>query len=70
MKHKSEVFQKFKEWKTIIEKATGKKVKTFRTDNGGEYTSTESDEYLTKEGIKHELTIPKTPQSRMVLQKE
>ena len=32
----------------------------------GEYTSAEFDLYLTKEGIKHELTIPHTPQQNGV----
>uniref|UniRef100_A0A1D1Z793 Retrovirus-related Pol polyprotein from transposon TNT 1-94 n=1 Tax=Anthurium amnicola TaxID=1678845 RepID=A0A1D1Z793_9ARAE len=39
LKHKSEVFEKFKDWKTNVEKQTGKHVKVLRTDNGGEYTS-------------------------------
>lgn len=29
-----EVFEKFKEWKTMVEKRTGKHVKTLKTDNG------------------------------------
>ena len=37
-----------------------------RTDNGGEFTSTEFKRYLKGEGIRHELTIPKTPQQNGV----
>ena len=44
----------------------GHKVKTFRTDNGGEYMSTEFENYLKSEGIKHEYTIPKTPEQNGV----
>ena len=62
LKHKSEVFQRFKEWKALVEKSTGKKVKALRCDNGGKYTSSEFAAYLTKEGIKQELTTPHTPQ--------
>ena len=62
LKHKGEVFEKFKEWKALVEKSTEKKVKALRCDNGGEYTSTEFVTYLSKEGIKHELTTPHTPQ--------
>ncbi|KAI5317980.1 hypothetical protein L3X38_037687 [Prunus dulcis] len=40
MKQKSEVFAKFKEWKTEIENQTGRKIKYLRSDNGGEYTKT------------------------------
>ena len=62
LKHKGEVFQKFKEWRALVEKSTERKVKALRCDNGGEYTSIEFVTYLTQEGIKHELTTPRTPQ--------
>ena len=35
MKNKDEVFNKFKELKVLIENHTEKKIKTFRSDNGG-----------------------------------
>lgn len=66
LKHKGEVFQRFQEWKARVEKLSGKKIKTLRSDNGGEYTSTEFTSYLTKEGIKHELMMPHTPQQNGV----
>jgi len=34
MKHKSYAFKNFKQWKTLVENQTGKKVKRLRTDNG------------------------------------
>ena len=43
-----------------MENSHGKKVKTFRTDNGGEYTSNESEKFLTEKGILHEMIVPKT----------
>ena len=61
-----EVFQRFCEWKALVEKTSGRKIKTFRTDNGGEYTSTEFTSYLTREGIRHERTLPYTPQQNGV----
>lgn len=33
LKHKSDVFEKFKSWMCLVENQTGKKVKTLRTDN-------------------------------------
>ena len=39
LKHKSKVFQKFTELKSVVEKSRCMKVKVLRTDNGGEYTS-------------------------------
>ena len=66
LKNKHEVYQKFLEWKVLVERSSGYKLKTLRTDNGGEYTSTEFEDYLRKEGIIHEYTIPKTPQQNGV----
>ena len=45
-----------------MEKSSGKKVvKVLRSDNGGEYKSNDFDDLLKKNGIKHETTVPKTP---------
>ena len=35
MKNKDEVFNKFKEFKSLIENHTEKKIKTIQSDNGG-----------------------------------
>ena len=53
-------FSKFVEWKTMIEKATGKSVKTLRTDNGGEYIVKHFKQYLKVNELRHQLTIKKT----------
>ena len=58
LKSKGEVFSKFCEWKALVERSTGRKLKALRSDNGGEYTSGEFVEYLRSEGIRHELTVP------------
>ena len=62
LKYKSQVFKCFQEWKAMVERSTGHKLIALRTDNGGEYTSTEFQSYLKKEGIKHELTVPRSPE--------
>lgn len=41
-KHKNEVFNKFKEWKVLVEAQIGNKVKKLRTDNGLEFCEEES----------------------------
>ena len=69
LKNKSEVEAKFKEWKTMVELQHAKRVKILRSDNGGEYTSKQFEQYLKKEGIKHELTIPKTPEQNGVAER-
>ena len=56
MKQKSEVLSKFKEWEAAVTNETDCKIKTLRTDNGGEYTSTEFEDFLRDKGIRHETT--------------
>ena len=41
IKNKSEVFEKFKEFKSVAENQTGKSIKHLRSDRGGEYLSQE-----------------------------
>ena len=66
MKNKSEVFGKFKEFKALIENHSEKRIKTLRSDNGGEYTSKEFEAFCKEEGIKRELTTPYNPQENGV----
>jgi len=68
LKYKSEALEKFKEWKARREKESGKQVKRFRTDGGGEYTSKKFAEYLQSEGILKETTTPYSPQSNGVVE--
>jgi len=69
LKYKSEALEKFKEWKTLREKESGKQVKRYRTDGGGEYTSKKFAEYLKSEGVLKETTTPYTPQSNGVVER-
>ena len=62
LKTKDQVFERFKEWQAEVENFTGRKVKTLRTDNGGEFTSKIFEAHLKTCGIRHELTTPKTPE--------
>ena len=56
MKNKDEVFSEFKEFKALIENHIEKKIKTFRSDNGEEFTSNEFKELCKDSGIKRELS--------------
>ncbi|KAK1697208.1 hypothetical protein QYE76_013905, partial [Lolium multiflorum] len=62
MKHKSETFQKFKEFQSEVENQRNKKIKFLRSDRGGEYLSYEFGMHLKKCGILSQLTPPGTPQ--------
>ena len=53
----------------MVERSTSQKLKAIRTDNGGEFTSTEFEAYLRAEGVKHELTIPKNPEQNGVAER-
>lgn len=62
MRHKSETFEKFKEFQNEVENQRGKKIKALRSDRGGEYLSHEFSSHLKSCGIVPQLTPPGTPQ--------
>lgn len=62
IREKTEVLSKFKEFERIFSNECGQGVIRLRTDNGGEYTSKEFQEYLKAQGIHHEMTVPHMPQ--------
>ena len=69
IRHMSEVFNKFFEWKSLVEKSLGKEVKGLHTINGGEFTLNDFEAYLRKGGIKDELTILKCPQQNGIAER-
>ena len=62
IKHKSETFEKFKEFQSEVENHRNKKIKFLRSDCGGEYLSYEFGLHLKQCGIVSQLTPPGTPQ--------
>ena len=52
-----------------MELSTGNKLKALRSDNGGEYLSQEFKDYLKEEGVRHELTVAKTPEQNGVAER-
>ena len=70
LKAKSEVFEKFKEFKALIENLSEKRIKTLRSDNGGEYTSKEFEAFCKDARIKRELTTPYNPQQNGVAERK
>lgn len=69
IKSKSETLNTFIEFKKYIELQTEKKIKVLRTDNGGEYCSTDFNGYCKNNGIKHQLTTAYTPQQNGVAER-
>ena len=70
MKNKDEVFSKFKEFKALIENHTEKKIKTFRSDNGGEFTSNEFKDLCKESRNKREFSTPYNPQQNGVAKRK
>jgi hypothetical protein len=62
LKEKDEVFNKFQEFKPLVENLSRRKIKVLRSHNGGEYTSNEFKYFCREVGIKRDLTTPYNPQ--------
>ncbi len=69
LKVKGEVFDKFKEYKALVENQTGMKIKTFRSDNGGKFVSKKFDNFLHECGIQRQTSAPYTPQDNGVAER-
>ena len=53
----------------MVEREIGRKLKCPGSDNRGEYTSRKFETYCTKNGIRHEKTVPGTPQHNVVVER-
>ncbi|KAH9679155.1 hypothetical protein KPL71_026007 [Citrus sinensis] len=62
LKNKDKVFEQFKNWKTLVETQTNRKVKRLRTDNGLEFCNKDFDDFCTKHGMVRHKTVRHTPQ--------
>ena len=62
LKTKNETFGKFQEFKALVENQSSKKIRALRSDNGGEYTFEEFDDFFQTKAIKREMIVPYKPQ--------
>src|SRR3954469_12617036 len=62
MKHKSDTFEKFKEFQSEVENHHNRNIKFLRSDRGGEYLSYEFGTHMKQCGIVSQLTPAGTPQ--------
>lgn len=58
LKTKDEVFNRFKEFKALVENLSGKKIKVLCSDNGGEYVDKDFTDFCAREGIRREWIAP------------
>lgn len=68
--YKSDAFAFFKQFKCGVEKESGLSVKCLRTDRGGEFTSSEFNEFCKDNGVKRQLTTAYTPQQNGVAERK
>ncbi len=69
LKSKGECFEKFKEFKALVETQSEHKIKVFRLDNGGEYISKEFQGFLNAHGIEKQTSTPYRPQQNGVAER-
>lgn len=69
LKTKDETFDKFCEWKELVENQLNKRVKCLRTDNGLEFCNIKFDTYCKTHGIERHRTCAYTPQQNGVAER-
>ena len=68
-KNKSKVFSWFKEFKSLVENQTRRKIKCLRTNNGGDFCNVNFDKFCVDHGIKRHKTTTYTPQENRVAER-
>ena len=69
MKDKSEVFQLFESFYSMVHTQFGRRIKRLRSDNGKEYVNQSFSTFLKDKGVIHELTCVHTPQQNGVAER-
>ena len=62
MKTKDQTLEIFKVFAAMIQKRTGRDIRVFRSDRGGEFMSADFSKFLEESGISREMSAPRTPQ--------
>ena len=68
LKEKSETFKKFKIFKAMVKNETNQKIKCLRSNNGGDFTSNEFNDFCEIHGIKRQFLATKNPQYNGVVE--
>ncbi len=69
LKAKGEVFEKFKQYKALVENEIGHKIKVLQSDNGGEFVSKKFDTFLIECGIQRQKNAPYSAQQNGVVER-
>ncbi|CAL9019831.1 unnamed protein product [Prunus brigantina] len=70
LRNKSNAFECFKKFKAMTELQSGHKVKSLRSDRGGEFMSNEFLAYCSEAGIQRQLTVAYSPQQNGVAERK
>ena len=70
MKHKSNAFSCFQQFKALMENQSGHHIKILSTDRGGEYVSNEFINFCKTHGIQKKFTARYTPQQNNVSERK
>lgn len=70
LRNKSEAFNCFKKFKSMTELQSGHKVKSLKSERGGQFLSSEFIQFCEDHGIQRQLTMAYTPQQNGVLEKK
>ena len=62
LKTKSQAFERFQEYKALVENQLNGKIKALRTDQEGEYKGHDFHDFLKQNGIHHDFSVPYCPQ--------
>ncbi|CAO2841169.1 unnamed protein product [Amaranthus hypochondriacus] len=70
LKHKSEVFDVFVKFHTMIRTQFQKQIRILRSDNGKEYVNHKMDKFMSHHGLIHQTTCPNTPQQNGIAERK
>ncbi|GKD19054.1 retrovirus-related pol polyprotein from transposon TNT 1-94, partial [Tanacetum coccineum] len=70
LNEKSQAFEAFKKFKAMVKKEKGLKIKSMRSDRGGEFLSKEFNKFCKDNGIRRFLTAPYSPQQNRVVERK
>ena len=70
LRTKDEAFESFKTYKAEVENKLSLKIKSIRSDRGGEYLKSDFIDFCEKEGIEKQLTTSYTPQQNGVAERK
>ncbi|OMO63131.1 Integrase, catalytic core [Corchorus capsularis] len=70
LRHRSEFFQIYSKFVAMVKTQFSSKIKVFRSDSGGEYTSTQFEELLASEGTLFQSSCTDTPQQNGIAERK